>query len=65
MGHKLRVVGKFLLALSVSSGATVLMVLSGNEILQGFGVFFAFLTGVIFCIGFWSALFSLFDWIFE
>lgn len=65
MGHKLRVVGKFLLALSISSGVTVLMVLSDNEILQGFGVFFAILTGVIFSIGFWSALFSLFDWILE
>lgn len=65
MGRKLRVVGKFLLALSITSGATVLMVLSDNEILQGFGVFFAILTGVIFSIGFWSALFSLFDWIFE
>lgn len=65
MGRKLRVVGKFLLALSISSGVTALMVLSGNEILQGFGVFFAILTGVIFSIGFWSALFSLFDWILE
>lgn len=65
MGRKLRVVGKFLLALFVSSGVVVLMVLSGNEILQGFGVFFAILTGVIFCAGFWFALFSLFDWILD
>ena len=65
MGRKLRVVGKFLLALSISSGVTVLMVLSDNEILQGFGVFFGILTGVIFSIGFWSAVFSLFDWILE
>ena len=65
MGHKLRVVGKFLLALSIFVGLTALMALSDSEIGVSFAILFGILSAAIFGIGVIALLFRLLDWVFK
>lgn len=65
MGHKLRVVGKFLLVLSITSGATALMALSDSKIVVSFAILFGILSAAIFSIGVIVLLLRLLGWVFK